>query len=315
MLKKREIILAKIETTYGTDPTPQAASDAVMVEDLNWSHAGARMNERPALRPSLGRLQDAFGGTLLQLTFAAELKGPGVAYSASVRPEIDPLLRACGMAATVVTTQGQETCTYKPASTLIESCTIYYYRDGKVFKLTGCRGTVEFQLEVGAVGKARFTITGHVADEADAAFPTPTFDSTKPPTVRGGEFKIGGTYAAIISALNVNLNNQVATPPDLNAADGYGEIRITGRDVAGSFDPEDVLVATKPFINNWKAGAAAAITTGVIGGTQYNRYKFDLPAVYYREIAPGERDGITTLDITFGAAESSGDDEVSLVFS
>jgi hypothetical protein len=40
-----------------------------------------------------------------------------------------------------------------------------------------------------------------------------------------------------------------------------------------------------------------------------------MPVMYWREIAHGDRDGIATYDLTFGAAESSGDDEVSLIFS
>lgn len=316
MLKKREVILAKIESAYGVDATPAAATDAVFVEDPSWSHTGARMVERPGIRASLGQLQQVFAGTLMQVSFSCELKGPGAAYSATVRPEIDPLLRACAMAAAVVTTLGAETVTYTPLSTTgsIESCTIYFYRDGKRFILTGCRGTAEFSLDTGAIGKVKFTFTGHVAAEADVAVPTPTYDTTVPPPVKGGAFAIGA-YSAIVKSLMVNLNNTIATPPNLSASDGYGEVRVTQRDVAGSFDPEDVLVATYPFVANWKAGTTAAIATGTIAGAQYNQYSFALPAVYYRELAPGDRDGVLTLAATFGAAESAGDDEVSLLFS
>jgi len=314
MLTSRSGILAKIESVYNTDPTPVVGTDAVLVEDLAWSHAGARMNPRPALRPSLGQLQQVFGGTLLEVSFSCELKGPGAAYSATVRPEIDALLRACGLGATIVTTPGSESATYKPVSTALESCTIYLYRDGKRQIVTGCRGMADFTAVTGARGMVKFTMTGHVAAETDTALPTFTFDTAVPPAVKGGSFLIGA-YAAIVNAVNVNLNNVVAMPSNLSAADGYGEIRITGRDVAGSFDPEDVLVATYPFLANWKAGTAAALDTGVIAGAQYNRYRFQLPVVVARELAPGDRDGITTFEFGFGAAESAGDDEVSLAFT
>lgn len=315
MLKSRQVILAKIEGTYNTDPTP-AGTDAILVEDLDWSHEGARMIKRPATRPSLGQLQSVFGGTLAQVSFSCEIKGPGSAYSSSVRPEIDVLLRACALAVTVVTTPGSETATYKPVSTPSshESCTIYLYRDGKRRILTGCRGNVEFTFKTGERGMAKFTLTGHVAAETDTSLVTPTFDSVLPPVVKGGSFAIGA-YAAVVSALNFSPNNSVVTPPSLSASDGYGEIRITGRDVAGSFDPEDVLVATKSFIADWSAGTTGSLTSGLITGAQYNRYTATLPVAYYREVKPGDRDGIITLDLSFGAAESSGDDEFSLAFS
>jgi hypothetical protein len=314
MLKTREVLLAKIESTYNTDPTPVAATDSVQVEDLSFSFEGARMNERPATRPSLGKLQSAYGGSLMQVSFSAELRGPGSAYAASTRPEVDVLLRACGMAATIVTTPGSETATYKPASSSLESCTLYLYRDAKRIIVTGCRGNVEFSFEAGARGMAKFTLTGHWSAETDTALATPTFDTTVAPTVKGGSFAIGG-YAAVVNALSVNLNNQVAMPGSISGTDGFGEIRITGRDVAGSFDPEDVLVATKPFLANWTAGTTGSLTTGAIGATQYNKYTVTLPVAYPREVSPGDRDGITIFDIGYGAAESSGDDEVSVVFS
>lgn len=314
MLINRAGILAKIETTYNTDPTPVAGTDAVLVQALSWSHEGARMNERPATRPGLGKLQHVFGGTLVALEFECELKGAGVAYSASVRPEIDVLLRACGFGATVVTTGGSESVTYNPVSTGHESITIYHFEDGKRRIVTGCRGNVEFTMETGGIGKAKFRFVGHEATPTDVALPTFTFDTTVPPAIKGGAFAIGG-YSAIISALNFNPNNALAMPPNFSATDGFAEIRITGRDVSGSFDPEDVLVATKNFIADWKAGTTGALATGTIGGTQYNRYSVSMPVVYYREVAPGDRDGIRTLDLAFGAAESTGDDEISLIMN
>lgn len=314
MLTSRALILAKIEVTNNVDPVPVAGTDAILVQNVSWSHEGARMNERPATRPSLGKLQHVFGGTLKAVEFECELKGAGAAYSASVRPEIDVLLRACALGATVVTTASLESVTYKPVSGSHESITIYYFEDGKRAVITGCRGNVEFSMETGSLGKAKFRFVGHEATPTDVALPTPTFDSTVPPAIKGGAFTVGG-YSAIISALSFNANNAIAMPPNFSAADGYAEVRITGRDVSGSFDPEDVLVVTKNFINEWKSGTTGALASGTIGGTQYNRYSVSMPVVYYREVAPGDRDAIRTMDLTFGAAESAGDDEISLVFN
>jgi len=316
MLTNREVILAKIEVSYGVDPTPLPGTDAVLIENPAWAHEGARMNERLGIRPSLGKLQQVFGGTLATVTFDVELKGAGVAYSASVLPELDALLRMCALSSTVDTTPSSESVTYAPASTAIESGTIYYYQDGTRFILTGCRGNVSFAAEVGGVAKASFTITGHVlgSNPADVALPTPTYDSTVPPPVINGAFTID-SFTAVINALNFDLGNTVATPPDLSDVNGFGEIQVTMRDVNGSFDPEHELIATEDFIGNWKSGLSMALASGTIGANQYNSYALTMPAVYYREVAPGDRDGIRTLDLTFGATESTGDDEFSLVFN
>jgi hypothetical protein len=315
MLVKREVILAKIEGTYNSDPTPTNTDNSILVEDPSWAHEGLRMIDRNPVRPNLAPLRSIYGGTLKQIKFGAELKGPGIAYSASVRPEIDPLLRACGLSPTIVTTGGSESATYKPISTAIESVTIYYYQDGTLHKLTGARGNVDFSMEAGSRVMANFTFTGHDNTVTDTSLVTPTYDSTVPPVFLSAGFFTHSDYAAIISGLKFDMGNKISTPPSVNAADGYGETRITGRSVTGSFDPENVLVATHPFIANLKAGTLDNIGTGVIAGAQYNRFAITFPAIFYRDVSPGDRDGIRTLEVPFGAVESSGDDEVSIAFT
>lgn len=313
MLVNRELIVVKVGNSYGTDYAP-GATDAVLVENLSWNYAGAKMVERKPVRQSIAALKQLFAGTLIEISGDVEIKGPGAAYSASVRPELDAIFRACGFGATVVTTPGSETCTYKPVSTGHEDDTVKFYADGMMFALTGCRGELGGNLKTGDKGMINFKLTGHVAGPTDVALITPTYDTTTPPPIIGGGFTVGG-YSAIIEALQFNMNNTIATPPNFNATDGYGEVRITARDCGGTFDPEAVLVATHDFHGKWRSGNAMALTTGVIGGTQYNRFKIDMPAIAYRSLAPADRDGVRTYSVGFGAAESTTDDEVSIIFS
>ena len=90
---------------------------------------------------------------------------------------------------------------------------------------------------------------------------------------------------------------------------------ITGRDGGGSLNPEHVLIATHDFVDKFRKGTAMALTTGFIGGTAGNIMQLTMPAISYREAAPGDRDGVRTLELTYGAAESSGDDDFSLIFT
>lgn len=308
MITTREVILFKEEVTYNLDPVPTNILNAVLVENLSWANESPRMNERPAVKASFGKLQHVFGGTLRTATFDVELKGSGAAGDA---PEFGDLLEVCGFAETVV---GGASVTYAPASTGIKSGTMYYYQDGTLMKLTGCRGNVSISLPTGEVGKASFTITGHVSVVTDIALPAATYDAVVPAPFIGAGFAIGA-YAAIIASMTFDMANAVAMSPDANASDGFGEIRITGRDVAGSFDPEHQLIATSPFDADWKAGTNFVMTTGAIGVTAGNIYTISHPVMYYREIAPGDRDAIRTLDISYGAAESATDDEVSIAFT
>lgn len=313
-LIKRKVVLAKIESAYNSDPTPTNTDNSIQCEEPAWSHVGARMTPRNPVSNNLSPLKSLYGGTLIQIVLKCPMRGAGAAYSASVRPEIDPLLRACGFSSTVDTSNGAETVTYVPVSTGHESVTIYIYEDGTLYKLTGGRGNVSFSAETGQPVYATFTITGHVSTMTDVSLPTPAYDSTIGPAFLSAGFTCH-SYAAVINSLSIDAKNQIAMAPSANASDGYGEIRITGRDFGGSFDPEKVVVATHNPIAIWKAGTVAAMSIGPIGSTQYNKYDMDLPAVYYAEVGPGDRDGIQTYGLNYSAIGSSGDDDLSIVFS
>lgn len=307
MITEREVILLKVESVYNTDPVPTPAADAILVRSPSWAHEGARVVDRPLVDSSLGTAKKLFGGSLLSVTFEAEIKGSGAAGTA---PEIGQALRACGLAETIV---GATSVTYQPASTALESCTIYYYQDGKRKVITGCRGTVAFGLVAGEPGIATFSFSGHEGTPTDAALVAPTYDATEPETIKGLSLTVNALTHAIES-LTLDLSNTVSTPPDVNSSDGYGEVRITARDVNGSINPEDVLLATADFIADWKADTERAIATGTIGSAG-NQYALTIPLAAYREVSLGDRDGIRVLDIPFGATENTGDDEFTLAFT
>ena len=311
MLIKKSVLLAKLESTYNTDSSP-GASDAVLVENLQLNPTGARMIEQPVVKNTLGPHKQLYGGSLYQVTFDWRVKGSGTAGTA---PDAGPLLQACMVSETIV---ASTSVTYAPHSDTAaannKSVTIYVYEDGKLYKLTGCRGTFTFAGEVGSTGMISFTLTGHLDGDSDTAVVTPSYDSTVAPVLVSAGFSID-SFSAVISALNFDAGNTVSMLPSINAADGYGDIIVTDRDVTGSFDPEDELIATHDFFAKWEGGTAMALTTGVIGSTAGNRWQLSMPAVSYREVSRAEREGIRTLDLTFGAHESSGDDQFALAFT
>lgn len=308
MLKTRAVLLAKTEVTYNTDPTPTPAANAILVENLSWSFDGARMAERAAVRASLAPLKNLYAGSLISITFDAEIKGSGAAGTA---PEIGPLLRGCGFAETIV---AATSVTYKPASSGHESLTFWLYEDGMKYVVTGCRGTVTGSLATGATGKLSFTFTGHFSGPTDVALATPTYNATVPPALINVPFSID-SYSAVISKLDFDMGLTLAKPDNIAATDGYGQLQITGRACTGTIDPEASLVAAYDWVTKWKSSAAYALTTGAIGGTAGNKCTISMPAVVYSEISSGDRDGILTREIKFQAVESSGDDEISLLFN
>ena len=53
-LTRRRTILAKIETTYGTDPTPTGVANAILVRNLNITPQNSEIVSRDLIRPYLG---------------------------------------------------------------------------------------------------------------------------------------------------------------------------------------------------------------------------------------------------------------------
>jgi len=308
LLKNRELILAKIETTENTDAVPVAGVDAVLVEEASWSLEGLRMVDRPVVKPNLSKEQQTFAGALRKVTFSCEIKGSGAAGTA---PEIGPLLRACAMGETIV---ASTSVTYGLVSTGHETITIYYFQDGLRYILTGCRGNVNYSIEAGSKLMANFEFTGHSVAPTDVTLPAATYDATVPVGLIGVPFTANG-YGAVINNLTVDLGNAIATTQDISSVDGYGCILITGRDVQGSFDPEHTLAATQDWESALRAGTLVALTTGVIGSVAGNRVQFDLDKCYYRNITPADRDAVRTLDIPFGCTENAGEDELTMVFT
>lgn len=308
MLKKKEVILSKIESTYNTDPTPSNSTDAILCESFEWANEGLRMLDRPAPKNTIGSYAPVYGGTLKALSIVVRYRGSGAAGTAN---DMSPLLRACGLSETL---NASTSVVYKPVSTGFESCTIYRYNDGKLQKYTGCVGNLQCDFTVGGFFLFTFNMVGHFVSETDVALVSPTYDTTVPPVVLNGAF-VANSYSAIISALQFDLGNTLAMPPDFNGSDGFGIIQVTDRKVTGSFDPQDVLVATHNFMSEFTAGTSMVLGTGAVGPAAGNKIQIDMAAIKISELAPGDRDGVATLQESFAAEESSGDDEVTFTFT
>lgn len=306
MLVRREAILFELETTY-RDSTTATAADAVFVFDQNWSNE-AKTLQRQGPSDTLASFQTVYGGRTATVSFKCELKGSGTAGTA---PEVSKLLQACGMSETI---DAGVSVTYKPDTTAIPSGVLYYYQDGKLKIMRGVRGNAKFILEAREYGVIEFTMTGHPVAETDTAIVDPTYSSVIPPQVVGGAVAIGGTSVEV-TKVEIDLTNEIAKPLSINEANGVGEIRIASRDVSGMIDPESVLVATNAFESDWTSNATNTFTTGAIGSTAGNIYTITSSNIYYKDIQEGEREGIRTQEIQVGFAESSGDDEISLVFT
>lgn len=96
LLTRKQLILVKAESTYGTDSTP-AGTDALLVRSIDVTPLEAEVVSRDLIRPYLGNSDQLLANTRVMMSFQVELAGSGTAATA---PRFGSLLKACGMAET-----------------------------------------------------------------------------------------------------------------------------------------------------------------------------------------------------------------------
>lgn len=308
VLTRRRLILAKIETTYGTDSSP-SGSNAVLVRNLEIQPLLSETVNRELVRPFLGQSDQLLSQTRVEVSFEVELAGSGTAGTA---PAYGAVLRSCGLSETLVTSTS---ATYAPISSSFESCTIYYHQDGIRHKVTGCRGTFEMNCEVGQIPVISFTLTGIYNAPTDTALPTPTYSNQATPVI----FKEGNTtsfsafsYAGCLMSYNFSMANDVIYRELVGCTK---EILITNRAPSGTVVIEAPTITAKDFFT-----IATGTTTGSItfqhGQTAGNRVTMTTAQSDLGNITYSDQDGIQMLNLPFIAVPTSaGNNEMSLAFT
>lgn len=303
-LEKRGLVLAKIESTYGVDPTPTAAANAILASNPSVRVDG-RMLTREYLESTISRRAHVMGRVLVDFEFTTELKGSGAAGTA---PEIGVLWRAAGHSETIVAVTS---VTYQQISATFESITVWIYMDGIIHKITGCYVDYEIILSAGGFGSIRWRGKGLYNAPVDGAVVAGTFQTTKPVVIGAAATLSLGGYAAIVESLQLRGGLGIEERLDMNAADGLKALQIVSRDVGGSVNPEAVTEATHTFWANFKAGTevALAVTVGSVAG---NIFKVKTASkVQYGAPAWGARGGnrIYDLPLHVNRVTEAGNDE------
>ena len=84
------VILAAIESTYGSDASPTGSANAILVRNPDLTPLNAQTTQRNTVRPTLGRELQIHYGVHVQLQFEVEIACRRVPASASLRPMYDP---------------------------------------------------------------------------------------------------------------------------------------------------------------------------------------------------------------------------------
>lgn len=299
---RSKTLLAKIETSYGTDPIPTGAANAILATNVTFAPMEgtdvARNLERPWFAPD----PTLPAGLYATITFSVEMVGSGTLGTA---PGWGPLMRACRAAETVTAATKVE---YTPITNNPESVALYFDIDGTLQKMLGTRGNVVMTIATNGIPQLTFTMTGLFSPASEATKPTVNYASFQAPQVGSSAntptFTIGGT-AFVLRELKLDLGNQV-TPRLLI---GQESILITGAAEKIDAKVEAVPVSTYHPQTIAQAGTLQAIVLqhGTVNG---RRVRIDAPyAQQQRLTAYEDQDGILEWPLAFSPQPSVGNDQ------
>lgn len=299
---------AKQEAVAGTAEV-LAGVDAFLAMNITFNPE-IEMGARDNVTSSLSQFSPVAGARKATIEFDVELKGSGV--GPATPPALGKLLKGCGFGEAIVAVTS---VTYKPASTAIAPITLAMYNDGVKYTVIGALGNVNLKLEKGKPGLLHFVFTGADFTVTDVALLTTgvAYETSKPIPFLTATLLID-SYAALLGALEFNMNNEVALRPDVNASSGHKTAVITGRKPTLSIDPEMVLVATYDVFGKWRSGNEGALTL-VLTGAAGNITTITAPKVQYTGAKLADKSGIRSLGIDCQLNRNAGDDELVIAFT
>lgn len=308
LFSRNQVLCAKIETTRSTDASPTGA-DAILCGEVFPTIDGTELS-RISVRDSISALQKKYTKKKVSFSIAVELKGSG---SAGTAPEWAALLRSCGAKETV---DAGVSCAYTPENqdADMDTCTIYLYKDGRVWKAVGCMGNFSISMEAGQYPIATFTMAGKLSNVVDASNPTPTYDSGDPVQLQSLGFSFGAWDDAVMRNFSFASGNTIGDRDDLNSADGYKGAFISAHDPTWSARIEAVLEATASFFSDFLDSDTVIfdITHGTVGG---NIIEFDAPKAGYAAPVPAGENSLEMYDLGGQLLESVSEDNWVLTVS
>lgn len=310
-------ILAKSETTYGTDATPTEGANALLISNVSITPLQAQNVDRNIIRPYFGNSEQLVGANYVEMQFDVELAGSGTAGTA---PAFGPLLKACGFTENETVAVRTE---YTLNTPVTGSCSIYYFSDGVRHKALGCRGTVSFGMAAGERPMMTFKFTGLDGGIAAATPSALTLSGFKTPFVimdsTAGDLTFGATYTAATPTLTggtgypsqgitIDLANQVQYTPLL----GGETVDVSDRKASGSIKLDLTAAQEVTFMGNVKDATLQSL--GLMLGTVAGyRVMFHAPAVQLTNPRKEDVNGKLMIGFDLRLCPSAGNDEFRLV--
>ena len=300
---RNALILAKIESPYGTDAAPTGAANAMLVKGIAPQPLSGEFVDRDLVKPYLGGSEQLLASVHSECEFEVEIAGSGDAGTA---PAWAPLLKACGFGETIT---ADTDAVYKPITDSIPSVTIYYFLDGLRHKITGARGTVALGLSPKGIPTFKFKFLGIYNEPTDTANPTDAdFDGFLTPlvvnTINTPTWALHG-YTGNLAELSIDIANDVIYRELIGAS----SVEITNRKPTASISFELGAVAAKNWAKTITDGTTGALTI-THGSTAGNIVKIDAPKAQLFNPSYRDQDGTAMLSLSMSLVPNAGNDEL-----
>lgn len=206
LLFRKKALLAKVESTYGTDATPTGALNAIQTRNLAIEPLNGDPLEFDVDTEFLGAKAMSLVGRHVKVTFEVAAAGAGAAGTA---PAYGVLLRGAGHTETI---NAATDVTYTPLDVDTASLTMWVLVGRTLHKVTGCRGSVKFSAKKREYPWLQFEFMGLFSDPIDQATSLGTVLSAflQPVPFRAStvEFELGATTAGL-HEVNVDFGQKV----------------------------------------------------------------------------------------------------------
>lgn len=310
LLIQNQLLLAKLEAVYGTDPVPTKDANAILAGPVGTNLDISQIVSN-AVRRSISAPKIRIARKMVNFTIPIDLRGSGAAGTA---PEISPLLQACGLVETVNTGTDVQ---YKPNNdpSTMKSATIYFYYDGRVRKAVGVMGNFSIETPAGGLPIITFNMRGKLTTDEDGALPTlPTFQTVTPVVVEQGALSFGSFNDAVIRTFSLNSNNTIIDRADINSTEGVKGVFVTKRDPGYSATVEATLESIKTWFGNLENRTEEAIDI-TLGTSAGNIVEIDIPkACLNAGVDPQDDNGMIVFPLAGQMLENTGGDNFTLTF-
>lgn len=299
------LLLAKVETVYGTDPTPTAALNAMHAKVTSYQPTMTEFKERENVRNFFGSGGQVQASNHSEMDVEVELSGSG---EAGTVPAYAPLLKACGLSETVA---AGVSVIYAPDTDAPVTITFYYNLDGIRHVMTGVRGNMTLDMTARSIPMMKFHFTGLYTAVADSPMPTGAdYDAFLAPLainkVNTPSWAIHGTSGAMQS-FTADLGNNVVYRNLI----GSESVVLTDRKVTGQASFEMTSVAVKAWHEAVRVGTLDDFTL-VHGSVAGQIIQIDGPKVQLTNPQYADSDGIQMLNVGLDFQPDVGDDEFTL---